>query len=483
MQIKRFEAPTMTEALRLIKKEFGPDAVILSARSLSQGKGLFGVKKTAGIEVTAATDTLNDDSTTLPIEAKVVSAAAGAIPSNLKGQKVSVRIDEPTTDQALMTSIQIGVKSSIQKNIQPSSGSGAEKFKHHLAHQGMEDVFVQEILTVFIRKYGSDFEWGSQNFASGLLNVFSEMGISVQPPEDSSQRQIHSFFGPAGSGKTSAMARLTAIYTCQFKKKVGWITFDTKRVAAAAQLQVYGKILGIPVEPVSTIKEFKSSLRRFEHMDHIFVDTPGMGIRDAQMIADLSEIMKQVRVDKLYLVASATTKNEDLLQIVKAYRPMSVNCLIVSKLDESQSYGNVLNLLMHSKLPVSFFTSGQEIPNSLEMATPEKIVDLILNPIRESQPWHVPPGKTAEIIPYKNNSSRFRDQYVANHNSILFHHPECAWAKRIKPENRVVFQSVEDAASKQYVPCKTCCSHIPDIQDVTDAELHRVGNGQPYYAR
>jgi methylphosphotriester-DNA--protein-cysteine methyltransferase len=72
---------------------------------------------------------------------------------------------------------------------------------------------------------------------------------------------------------------------------------------------------------------------------------------------------------------------------------------------------------------------------------------------------------------------------VANHNSILFHHPECAWAKRIKPENRIVFQSVEDAASKQYIPCKTCCSHIPDIQDATEAEVHRVGNGQPYYAR
>ena len=77
MQIKRFEAPTMTEALRLIKKELGPDAVILSARSLSQGKSLFGIKKPAGVEVTAATDTLNDATETQAAETRVVSAAAG----------------------------------------------------------------------------------------------------------------------------------------------------------------------------------------------------------------------------------------------------------------------------------------------------------------------------------------------------------------------------------------------------------------------
>ena len=112
----------------------------------------------------------------------------------------------------------------------------------------------------------------------------------------------------------------------------------------------------------------------------------------------------------MYLVASASTKNEDLIQIVKAYRSLSVTSLIVSKLDESQTYGNVFNLLMRSKLPVSYFTSGQAIPHSLEKATLEKVVELILNPDRESKPWHVPPGKTAEIIPYiKSNSSRFRD--------------------------------------------------------------------------
>ena len=486
MQIKRFEARTMTEALRLIKNEFGPDAVILSARSLSQEKCLFGSKKTAGIEVTAASDTITAAMETQVVETRAVSSAAGGVSSALKGQNISVRIDDDATGkQGLINTIQAGLKSlSHRKSKKPvSAGMGEsfmEKFNNHFVSQGVEECYIQKLLALFTRKTVSEMEWGSQGFYSRLLEVFSEMGISAETPENCGRGpRIHGFAGPAGGGKTTAMARLTAIYAHQFRQKVGWITFDAKRVASVAHLQVYGKIIGVPVEPVTTVKEFKESLKRFEKMDHILIDTPGMGIRDARMIAEMSQILKHAQACKVYLVASASTKNEDLIQIVKAYQSLPVTSLIVTKLDESQTYGNVFNLLMHSKLPVSYFASGQAIPHSIEKASLETVVELILNPSRESKPWHVPPGKTAEIIPYvTHNSSRFREHYVANHNSSLIHHPECAWAKRIKPENRIVFESIEDAASKKYTPCKTCCGIIPGFQNSSEAEVHRIGNGR-----
>ncbi len=487
MQIKRFEAPTMTEALRLIKKEFGPDAVILSARSLSQEKSLFGIKKPAGIEVTAATDTLENQA----IETQSISTAAGGASGTLKGQKISVRIDDSISKKSLINTIQTGLKSlSIRKSTQPASAGMdkvAERFKSHFALQGVEEIFIQELLERFTGKSGSEMVWGSEAFKSRLCEVFSEMGISAGTPEKRSSRpQLHGFVGPAGCGKSSVIAKLTAIYAHQLKQKVGWITFDTKRVAAAAQLQVYGKIIGVPLEMVSDIKKLRESLKRFENMDHVFIDTPGMGIRDAQVIAEMSGILKQAHVDTVYLVAGAPTKNEDLIQMIKAYKSLFVTSLIVTKLDESQSYGNVFNLLMRSKLPVSYFTRGQAIPQSIENASLEKVLELITDPGRESKPWHVPPGKTAEIIPYiKNNiqSPRFRDHYVANHKSVHFHSPECACAKRIKPENRIVFENIEEAASKKYIACKTCCSDILGFQNTREAEVHRVGNGQPYYSR
>jgi flagellar biosynthesis protein FlhF len=491
MQIKRFEAPTMTEALRLIKKEFGPDAVILSARSLNQEKSLFGIKKPAGIEVTAATDTLNDTLENHAIETQAILAAAGSASGSLKGQNISIRIDDPISKKSLMNTIQTGLKSlSIRKNTQSVSAGMVkvvDRVKSHFALQGVEEIFIQALLEKFTGKSGSEIAWGSEAFKSRLLEVFSEMGISVGTPEKRGSRpQLHGFVGPAGGGKSSAVAKLTAIYAHQLKQKVGWITFDTKRVAAAAQLQVYGKILGVPLELVSGLREFREALKRFENMDHVFIDTPGMGIRDAQAIEEMSGILKQTHIDTVYLVAGAPTKNEDLNQMVKAYKSLYVTSLIVTKLDESQSYGNVFNLLMRSKLPVSYFISGQDIPYSIENASLEKVLELITDPGRESKPWHVPPGKTAEIIPYiKSNiqSPRFRDHYVANHKSVHFHSPECAWAKRIKPENRIVFASIEEAVLKKFTPCKTCSSDILRVQNTKETEVHQVGNGQPYYSR
>lgn len=487
MQIKRFEAPTMTEALRLIKKEFGPDAVILSARSLNQGKGLFGVKKQTGIEVTAAIDFAAEETANQVIETKVVAAAAGRASIPVKGQNISIRIDDSITEKGMFQTVPTNVRP-VRNPYPPSFPELDERFKEkfhrHFLRQGVDSHFVQELLALYLRKYGTETEWGGQRFCSNLMDVFSDMGISTQSSDVSGRQQIHGFFGPAGSGKTSAMVRLSAIFSYQNKKKVGWITFDTKRVAAAAQLQVYGKILGVPIETVGTIREFKSALKRFESMDYIFIDTPGMGLRDVRIIQDLAEIMEYARMDQGYLVASAATKNEDLIQMANVYQPLGITGLIVTKLDESQSYGNILNLLMHSKIPASYFTSGQEIPKSLEKASGEKLVELLLNAEEESIPSNVPPGKMAEIIPYNNNTSRFREHYVANLNSILFHRPECAWAKRIKPESRIAFESVDDALSKQYIPCKTCCNHVPDSpQEIVEPEVHRVGNGQPYYVR
>ncbi len=185
MQIKRFEAPSMTEALRLIKKEFGPDAVILSARSLSREKSLFGIKKPAGIEVTAATDTLNDAMETQAVETCAVSTAAGGVPSALKGRKISVRIDDPIGKQGLMNTIQTGLKSlSMRKNTQSGSDglkeSFKEKFKSHFTRQGVEDFFIQELLAVFTQKIRFGNGMGEPGLYSGLLEVFSEMGISVK---------------------------------------------------------------------------------------------------------------------------------------------------------------------------------------------------------------------------------------------------------------------------------------------------------------
>jgi len=183
---------------------------------------------------------------------------------------------------------------------------------------------------------------------------------------------------------------------------------------------------------------------------------------------------------------SASTKNEDLVQISKAYKALSVKSLIITKIDESQTYGNILNLLMRTKTSVSYFTNGQAIPSSIEKASLEKLLELILNPGSEAlKP--LPPGKKAEIIPYNRRAnsqpSMARALFVANNRSIHFHHPECAWAKKIRPENRIEFESIEEAVYKKYTPCKTCSSHILESRITQDMDIKRGESSPLLYSR
>lgn len=480
MQIKRFEAPNMTEALRLIKKEFGPDAVILSARNLSPQKTLFGIKKTGGVEVTAA----SDDKCVSNGESSYMYTAEANDSKTQKGQKISVLIDDSVQKKSLIETIQNAFSSRKNFNQIASrrDNNSLEMLKNHLLLQGVEEFFILELLEIFTKEFDSEMTWGSQAFNAHLIRTFSEMGIQACTEIKSSNKpQIHGLVGSAGAGKTSTMARLTAIYTHQLKQKVGWISLDTKRIAASAQLQVYSKIFDIPFSFASDVKDFKIALKRFEQMDHIFIDTPSIGA-NSQTVDEISEIFKHTSLSMVYLVMSASTKNEDLIRIAKTCKPISVNSLIFTKLDESLSYGNVFNFLMRSKLPVSYFTSGQEIPHNIEKASIGKILDMILNPGKESEPRNVPPGKNAEIIPYTNNKNiqppLLQNFYVAKNKSAHFHHPECTWAKRIKPEERIVFENIEEAAIHKYTPCKTCSSRILENQLNQQVEFKQAGNSQ-----
>ena len=486
MQIKKFEAPTMTEALRLIKMEFGPDAVILSARSMNKEKSVLGIKRASHIEVTAATDTRNVQ----PVSAFFPKKSINPV----KGQNISVRIDDPISKKPVMGTIQSSSKSIPVPKVPPPppvpSGKGdnaMQLFQNHFRLQGVEEFFIMELSDVLSQGPAAGLKWGSSAFNARLLDVFSEMGISAGTAEnDNARPRLHGFVGPAGVGKTSAIARLTAICTHQLKQNVGWITFDTNRVAAASLLQVYGKIFGVPVELVSGIKDFREALKRFDSMDHIFIDTPGMGIRDSLVIGDLSEIFLQASVRSVYLVVSASTKSEDLIQITKAYKPLSVSSLIITKLDESRVYGNVFNLLIRSKLPVSYFTNGQMIPHGIETATMDKVLGMMLNPGKENDLPQAPAVKTAEIIPYANNhvqTAKSRNYYVAIRESVYFHRPDCGWVKQTKPKDRIKLESIEEAVEKEYIPCKTCCSNFIESRNMKETRTRQVGNNQSYYLR
>ena len=162
------------------------------------------------------------------------------------------------------------------------------------------------------------------------------------------------------------------------KKKIGLITLDDKRIGAIAQLEVYARILGVQMEVASSKEEVKTSLKKLKRKDIILIDTPGISQKDTRQLGELKDLLDNVRPVEIHLLLSAVTKEKDFIRILEKFRVMPIDSLIFTKLDESSEYGELLNQLIRTKIPVSYFTNGPQVPEDIEVAALEKLVDLIL---------------------------------------------------------------------------------------------------------
>ena len=167
-----------------------------------------------------------------------------------------------------------------------------------------------------------------------------------------------------------------------------------------------------------------------------------------------------------HLLIAAGTKEKDFAIIFEKFGIMSIDKLLFTKLDESTEYGSMLNKVVRTKLPVSYFTNGQQVPENIEEASLEGLVDLIWVEQKEnrhrSKRLAALHGKDVESM----REGRYdHESYVANKNSDLFHHPSCKWVKRINKENMVIFQSRSEAFDKNFHPCMICNPGAGDEED------------------
>jgi len=176
------------------------------------------------------------------------------------------------------------------------------------------------------------------------------------------------FVGPTGSGKTTTLAKLAAHHVLVKQRAVSIITADTYRIAAIEQIRTFADIVGVGLQVVFSPEEVAEAREACENDDIVFVDTAGRSQRNAEHMDDLKRILDALMPDEIHLVLSATTKDSDLHDQVARYRTMGVNRLIFTKLDETVRLGNILNVVSSSGVPVSYFTTGQSVPDDIERA-------------------------------------------------------------------------------------------------------------------
>ena len=245
--------------------------------------------------------------------------------------------------------------------------------------------------------------------------------------------------------------------TFQKGKKIALITLNDHRIAATAQMEAYGNILKVPVAVVSNRKELKECLRRFRDKELILIDTPGISHNDIYGINELKSLLQVGDSLEIHLLVAAGTRGRDFESIFKKFGVLPVDWLLFTKIDETVEYGSMLNALNRAKLPVSYFTNGQDVPENIEEGSVERLIDLLC---REQKRQTYGPGGVTE----ENRGTGRRDweerpqtqTYVANKNSDLFHHPSCKWVERIEKRNRVVFKTRSEALAHEFRPCRAC---------------------------
>ena len=472
MQIKRFEAKDMTTALRRVKEELGPDAVILSARSKRKGTGFFGSLKYAGVEVSAAIDNqvpARKNELRLPGKDPYRRRNDGLIE---KSRTTPVRPNQARSDYPPPNATSRSTVGFRKKAASRSSVRAMSSLYQKILHQEVDRGIASELIEEIKRIPASEEILSSGDIQSHIGSLLEEMGVAVESDPFVNERPvIMAFVGTTGVGKTTTLAKLAARQVNQGKKSVGLITMDNYSIAANHQLETYAQIIGTPLETVANAGELKKAVKRFKDQDIILIDTPGINPRDQVQIRELKSCLAEISSLKTQLIMSATTKEKDCIAIAEAFKEIGIHHILFTKIDESSIFGNIVNTLIRTNLPLSFLCGGRMVPDDIEAGTVQRLVDLLFssqNHYKNSLDGVSEPKKERPLN--REDIRTEQPNFVANKNSDVYHLTDCKWAKKIKSANIVKFSVAREAEAQNFLPCRSC---NPDCgQQFPDHEAH-----------
>ena len=376
----------MAAAMADVKRDFGRDAVILRSRCVRKGAllGLLGGKWFWEIQAAPAGDApVAFPGRYVPSEAEPESPAAVEARREVAQHFETHLPTSPTRMAVQMEEIREMVRTLLSRG----PGGGTETLPAPLAAaagllaaQDVSEAIAVELIAELRRSAENQPELDEQRVQNRLTDLIADR-LPTAPGHEIAKTagpRVISLIGPTGVGKTTTIAKLAANLKLREGKSVGLITIDTYRIAAVDQLRTYAQIIQVPLRPVLTAGELHQAIREMSDCDVVLIDTAGRSHKNELRLNELRRFLAAAEADEVHLVISASSSARVGQAALRHFAPLGANRIIITKLDEAETFGIILNIAAATDATVSYVTTGQDVPDDIAPAEARRLARCIV---------------------------------------------------------------------------------------------------------
>ncbi|MBU2599855.1 flagellar biosynthesis protein FlhF [bacterium] len=373
MLYKTYEAETLQKAILLKEIDYGDRAKVISHRLIRKGGfwGLFGRKM---VELTCL---VPFSSPGLPTSKNYFN-----LTNSQNIPKAKEDNDKITLIQKELETIKENIEGITEEKKQLKYPGKIGSLYKKLVQNDIEPELAERLINRVISEVPAIQIDNGEYLKSRLISYLSTL-IKIEgafPLNGGGGPKIIALVGTTGVGKTTTLAKLAANFVFNKKKKVSLITIDTYRIAAVEQLRTFAEIINLPLKVVFGPLELKKAIDESLESDLILIDTAGRSQRNDMQMQELKNFFQGVNYNiEKFLLLSATTKYKDLLNMVRSFKKVSFDKIILTKIDEAITIGPMINLLTKIPQALVYITTGQNVPEDMVEAINYKLVESIFD--------------------------------------------------------------------------------------------------------
>ena len=369
MQIKKFKALSLKEAISQMKEALGDEAVVLSTKVI---EGDLKLGKRKEFEVTAGFDDepkvkdflIDDNEIPMQKSNKDFESELKKLTNKIYGA-TSASKDKKNEHEII----------SAEKLKNKKAFNDYQEIIDILKHKEVDDLLINTIVNQ-LKKYSMFLN--KENLDNYVVSTISSMipTSEFKVTKGKSPKTI-ALIGPTGVGKTTCIAKLAVISKILHNLDIGLISIDTYRLGALDQLKIFAEVSHIDFIVAYAPSELKTLMQKLRKKDLVFIDTVGRSQKNTSLLKGINDYLNQVNIDEKYLVMSTTSTSKNMIDVADKFKALRYDGFVFTKIDEAVTYGNILNLVSKFNVPIKYLTNGQVIPDDIIAADSEFIANLI----------------------------------------------------------------------------------------------------------